>query len=180
MQLVYELEAVLTTAGYRVARLHESLDPLHGHILFEDDTVLGFAAVLNSVAEIRSGWQAMQNAFLRSRASGLRRDQWKAWAAYSVFLTADPAEDHTTLIEIESDVAATRKIARGGILTAGDIRTALAPLLPLAPSAAVDSDVRAALEAKLSADERTLYQIVQDPAAGAERNALQWLTATPS
>lgn len=179
MQLIYEVEAVLQAAGFRVARTPEARVGLADRVLFEDDTLLGFVVVLPSVADVVAQWRNAQDDFLRAQATNLRRDPLKAWTTYSVFLTAAPVEDATALLEIEADVAATRKIVRGGILTPADVRTALAPLLPLAGAGGTPDSVESALSAKLSDDEGKLFELVREP-AGAELRVMTWLAESAS
>jgi len=179
MQLIYEVEAVLQAAGFRVARRPEAPAGVGDRVLFEDDTVLGFVVVLPSVSDVVAQWRSAQDEFLRTHAANLRRDPLKAWTTYSVFMTAAPVEDASALLEIEADVAATRKIARAGILTQVDVRTALAPLLPLAGARSSSDSVDSALLAKLSDEEGKLLELIREP-AGAELRVMAWLRESAS
>ncbi len=179
MQLLYEVEAVLQAAGFRIARTPEARGEFADRVLFEDDTLLGFVVVLPSVSDVVARWRNTQDDFLRTHAANLRRDPLKAWTTYSVFLTAEPVEDASALLEIEADVAATRKIVRGGILTQVDVRAALAPLLPLAGASGMSDSVESALSAKLSNDEGKLFELVREP-TGAELRVMAWLTESAS
>lgn len=179
MQLIYEVEAVLQAAGFRVARTPEAPAGLGDRVLFEDDTLLGFVVVLPSVPDVVAQWRNAQDDYLRTHAVNLRRDPLKAWTTYSVFMTAAPVEDASALLEIEADVAATRKIARGGILTQLDVRAALAPLLPLAGVSGTSDSVESALLAKLSDEEGKLFELVREP-AGAELRVMAWLNESAS
>lgn len=174
MQLIYEVESALQVAGFRVARAPEARGALDSRVLFEDETLLGFAAVLPSEQDILAKWRGAQDEFLRANAKNLRRDPLKAWTTYAVFLTADPVEDAAPLLAIEADVAATRKIVRAGILTAADVRAALAPLLPLAGARGAPENVESALSDKLSDEEGKLFELVRDP-SGAELRVMAWL-----
>ena len=175
MQLIYEVESALQAAQFRVARTPEVRGELDDLVLFEDDALLGFAAVLPSVSDILAKWRGAQDEFLRANATNLRRDPLKAWTAYAVFLTAEPVEDATELLAVEADVAATRKIVRAGILTAADVRAALAPLLPLAGARGAPEGVESALSGKLSDEEGKLFELVRKP-AGAELRVMAWLS----
>jgi hypothetical protein len=172
MQLLYEVETVLRSAGFRTVRP----DGVDDRIEFEDNTILGFVAVHVGADEMVARWREQQDGFLRTHAAGLRRDPSKAWNTYAVFLTATPV-GHSAweLLGIESDVAATRKIVRGGIITPADVRDALGPVLPLALGGAGRSgDVDALFNEKLTAEEATLFELVRDPGVD-DRRLVTWL-----
>ena len=116
----------LSTSGYEVISAT-------GKVCFEDASVLGFVAEFESVAQLLNGWKEAEDAFLRDRASGLRRDRRKAWNVYSIFLTPERAfaAQERDLVLVEENFQATRKIARAGIATDRDIENALGVLFPI-------------------------------------------------
>lgn len=174
MQLLYEAEAVLRAAAFRTTRAPATDDT----IVFEDDTILGFVAVHPGVEEMVARWRGQQDAFLRSNAANLRRDPSKAWNAYSIFLTAAPVDQNAwEMLGIEADVAATRKIVRGGIITPPDVRDALAPVLPLAANRGAATNVDTLLFEKLTPDEAALFDLVRDRTAD-ERRVVAWIVET--
>jgi hypothetical protein len=172
MQLIYGVDAALRAAGFRTARAPNAREL----ITFEDDTVLGMVAVYASAEALVEQWRAEQDAFLRENAAMLRRDPAKAWNAYAIFLTAAPAERTASqLLEIESDVVATRKIARAGILTEADVLAALAPVLPLRLAGGhTAAGVEASMANNLEADERRLFDLVREH-EGDARRVVTWL-----
>ncbi len=172
MQLIYGIDAALRAAGFRTARAPDAREL----ITFEDDTVLGVAAVYASAEALAEQWRADQDAFLRENAAMLRRDPGKAWNAYAIFLTAAPAERTAgQLLEIESNVVATRKIARAGILTEADVLAALAPVLPLRLAGGHSAaGVEASMANNLEADERRLFDLVREHEDD-ERRVVTWL-----
>jgi hypothetical protein len=160
VQLIYEGDSILKAAGYRTARSLEVEEVL----VFEDDTVLGFVAVYSDSQSLVESWQRHQDAFLRRHAPQLRRDPSKAWNTYSVFLTGAPVDQTAwTMMDIEADVHATRKIVRGGIITRDDVAQALAPLLPLSlPLGTAERNADAVLKEKLSDQEAALFELVNN------------------
>lgn len=124
-----EARAILDSAGYRTMTPHPSAD----HIYFEDGSILGALYVLDSISSIVTTWESLQDAFLTTNAVRLNADPLKAWNCYTAFLTAAPPSkaDMSTLANIEEDFRGTRKLVRAGVMTRGEIETALAPLLPL-------------------------------------------------
>jgi hypothetical protein len=155
MLLIHETEDILRAAGYRTARSTRLSDSL----VFEDDAVLGFVSQFDSVEDIVASWRAHQDAFITEYSTQLRRDNNKAWNLCAVFLTeALPQEHEWSLLAIETDVHASRKMARAGVLSRADLIRAVAPLLPLTLQATSEPfDVDAHLLAKLNPAERRLF-----------------------
>lgn len=175
MQLLYEVDAVLRAAEFRTVRPAETPDT----VVFEDDTILGFVAVYAGVEELITQWKNQQDGFLRGNAARLRRDPSKAWNTYSVFLTAAPVDQSAwETLGIESDMTATRKIVRGGIITVHDVRDALGPILPLVAGRTTSGErVDALLKEKLTRDEAVLFDLVRDQTADEHRVA-NWAVET--
>jgi hypothetical protein len=174
MQILHEVEAVLRGAGFRTARTIDEADSL----TFEDDSVLGFAAVHAGVRDIIEQWQGQQDRFLRKNAALLRRDPSKAWSTYSIFLTADLVDQHAwEMLGIEADVHATRKIVRGALITRADVLVALGPILPLSViTAGQPKGADELLAEKLAAEERTLFQLMSELPLD-ESRITSWLIA---
>ena len=129
MSLLHDVEAVLIAAGYET-RL--ASDP-KGLVYFEDDSLFGFCVTYDSVADLAANWLASQETFLTTHAPSLRRANQKAWNCYAVHLTQTRPTDEELrqLFEIEEDFRSTRKIARAGVSSTGDLTRALYPLLPV-------------------------------------------------
>jgi hypothetical protein len=160
MQLIHEVETVLKGAGYRTKRTARLQDT----IIFEDDTIVGFASAFLSVQVLVDDWQRHHDTFIRENAERLRRDRNKAWNVCAVFLTEDPPTDREkSLGEIEGDVNASRKIARAGLVTRNDVARALAPLLPLLVDGQSEPlNVDTYLLAKLTDPEKALFSQMRE------------------
>ncbi len=100
---------------------------------FENDRLLGFLWEAPSVSSLLREWETHQDNFLELNAARLKGSGLKSWNIYSVLLTADVIDEatRTKLIEIEEDFRATRKIARGAIISPDELKDTLLPLLPL-------------------------------------------------
>lgn len=177
MMLLDEARIVLEEAGYRC---RSQLEPKE-MVLFEDSSVMGFAAVFTSVKGLLDGWRSLQSHFLSENAARWRTDHQKAWNLYAVILAEPaaetPAEQHK-LQNIEDDLVATRKIARTGVHDGRSLRRALAPLLPIAQLSS-RRETTDALNRKLTEDESTFLRLVlqsPDPAEG----VAEWLTTASS
>jgi hypothetical protein len=130
MDLIDQAQVLLRNAGYRTQPL--GMVQQEG-LRFEDDTVLGFLYVFQDVTMLLSGWEGAQRATLVRSAPQLRLSRDKAWNIYAVFITDLPAQakEMHAISRIEEDFAATRKIARAGVISSADLQRALLPLLPL-------------------------------------------------
>ena len=154
-------------------------DTTRGQVLaFEGVTALGFIIPYPCAASLLTSWNVDAAALISEHQLNFRRAQAKAWNAYTVFLSAGPANygEQVALNVIEEDLTGTRKIARAGIGDVEQLRTALLPLLPIqsAPSlGAVDmpAEIRLrtteiperAIEAYLSgAHETSVIQVVEE------------------
>jgi hypothetical protein len=155
------------------------IDTPRGKVLaFEGVTALGFIIPYSGAAGLLESWSADAAALISEHQLSFRRAQAKAWNAYTVFLSAGPANygEQVALNVIEEDLTGTRKIARAGIGDVEQLRTALLPLLPIqtAPSlGAVDmpAEIRLrttelperAIEAYLSgAHEASVIQVLEE------------------
>jgi hypothetical protein len=172
MDILSDATKLLQDAGFATQPFDNPAGP---GVVFEDATILGFVTVYDSGDAMLSSWAKDAAGVITKHQLSLRRSGIKAWNTYMVFLTADVAEP-AALAAIEEDLTGTRKIARGSIRDAMDLRDALLPLLPLqtAPQLeAVDlsseirqrsSDVlQRAVEAFLArADANTILQALED------------------
>jgi len=132
-------------------------------LLFEDATVLGVLHVLETVQHIFSGWQGLQDLFLREHGPRLVADPFKAWNCYTVLITPEFADksQSSALFGIEEDFRATRKIVRAGVSTRLEIEAALSPLLPLKRVLALQiEDVKKRLGDRLGGPGSPLYALL--------------------
>lgn len=129
MNVLEEARSYLEQAGYRT----ESARELDGVFYFEDLSLLGFVVVHESVNDMTSHWEELQDKFLKQSASLMRRDPQKAWNVYSIHMTnAEASPDGLQEMErIEEDFRGTRKIATASVRSRADVRQALLPLLPI-------------------------------------------------
>jgi len=106
---------------------------MSGDLLFEDDSIVGFLEIAESVAKVLTTWRQSEVRFLSSLAERLRSANSKAWNVYSVFLiVSTPTEaERGELLAIEEDLTSSRKIARGGVGTREALIRALYPVLPI-------------------------------------------------
>lgn len=113
-----------------------------GEVRFEDASVLGCVSEFGSVNELLEGWKHAEDTFVRRYSAALRRDLRKAWNVYTILLTAERASvpQRRDLVAIEENFQATRKVARAGIATEGDIEIALGVLLPIRHRVSMSSE----------------------------------------
>jgi len=100
---------------------------------FEDASLLGFVWIASDPGVLLNEWRQRQDSFLGEKDLQLRKSKDKSWNAYSVLLTElDSSTDQThALLKIEEDFRGTRKIAKAGLRTAGQVAKALLPLLAI-------------------------------------------------
>lgn len=124
-----EARAVLDAAGFRTL----AQSPVATYFYFEDANILGVLHVLDSVDQILSDWESLQDRFLQENAPRLVIDPFKAWNCYSAFITSGPPgkDDASKLFAIEENFRGTRKLVRAGVTNRTEVEAALAPLLPL-------------------------------------------------
>ena len=123
-------ERVLAAVGYDLLRLSGTETP---SLAFEGQTVLGFIHVYDTPIDLLKLWQRDHKDAIRRFSFAFRRAGDKAWNIYAVFLAAADADARAlhALHVIEEDLSGTRKIARAGLHTSVDVRSALLPLLPV-------------------------------------------------
>ena len=178
MLLIEEVDAVLRGAGFLTRNAVPERESLH----FEDANLLGFVRFYPTAEELIGNWQNDHHEFLRRNAPNLRRDPVKAWNVYAIFFT--PERDHgvaaTSLLAIEEDISATRKIARGGIASRSAIQRALAPLLPISGSDThAPHDYVELLRNRLDSGERRLFDLMLAAEGDMDRATLLATLAEP-
>jgi hypothetical protein len=143
-----DIEAALKSAGYRCRMSQYDQDLL----LFEDESIFGFVVLFDTVERLLETWKDKQTLFIQKNAGALRRANMKAWNCYAVFLCTETAPElqKPALVEIEEDLALTRKLIADGVATQRDVQRALLPILPIqnraAPSGAIALDLSTRLE----------------------------------
>jgi hypothetical protein len=147
VRIIEEARDVLEKYHYIVSSRSEDM------LQFEDETLLGFICVLSLESLLRT-WSRRQDDFLRSNARTLDNSALKAWNLYSVFLSSDVADDvaRKSIITIEEDFRASRKVVLAGVQTTADVIRALYPFIPIQNIAALEtSDSLRKLQGRLSA-----------------------------
>lgn len=128
--IIADVQRTLADAEFSTMRL-ENLG--RDVIAFESATVLGFAWVYLTTADLLTNWKEDCDRVVRASQTGLRRAETKAWNTYALFLAEDSATlaESVHLVAIEEDLTVTRKIARAGIVSRDEVRLALLPLLTI-------------------------------------------------
>jgi hypothetical protein len=148
--------------------------------LFESDTVLGFAFLYGTAADLVERWAADADRLIATRRFQLKAAGNKAWNTYVLFLAEQRPSpmEAIALSLIEEDLAGYRKIARAGCSDFDDLDRALLPLIPVQSAPVLDAvdsklEVRQrateispkVLDAFLSeADEQIVLQILEQEA----------------
>jgi hypothetical protein len=129
MNLVLETQNVLEKFGYEVS-LQNSNRQL---ITFEDESIIGFVYILDSVSSIIDNWEEYQDQTLIKYAGILNADPNKSWNVYTIFLTDGGSVDSQQhrLSTIEDDLRGTRKIIGSDIKSSKALIQALLPILPI-------------------------------------------------
>lgn len=130
--MIATLETVATTLGAAHFEVIPDAEASNA-VLFENDTVLGFAVHFETAAQLEDGWRDLVGSLVNRHQFALRRSGRKAWNTYAVLLCTEPVSSSRkpALQSIEEDLAGTRKIVRCGIEGPHDVIQALLPLLPL-------------------------------------------------
>jgi hypothetical protein len=173
VRILHEVRLLLKEADFRTAQSTEVDDTIQ----FENVNLVGEVIEFASVDRLLRFWQERENLFLKQSAARLRLDPQKAWNIYMVFLSADQAdsEQQASLLAIEEDFAATRKIARASVSSRIELARAMAPLLPLSATPSDDlGEPEEMLRDKLEPDERVLLQLTLD-AKVSDGEIVSWL-----
>jgi hypothetical protein len=128
MDLSAEARRLLESSKYRIFP-----GPSEDIFYFEDSSLLGFVWIAPNPELLVKEWQRLQDSFLGDKDLQLRKSKDKSWNAYSVLLTeldVSGKQAHA-LLKIEEDFRGTRKIAKVGLRTAGQLMRALLPLLAI-------------------------------------------------
>lgn len=147
MRIIEEARNVLEKHHYVVSSRGEDM------LQFEDETLLGFICEL-TLESLLETWSRRQDDFLRSNARTLGNSALKAWNVYSVFLSSDIPDEaaRKSIIAIEEDFRASRKVVLAGVQTTADVIRALYPFVPIQNIAALEtSDSLLKLQERLSA-----------------------------
>jgi len=128
--LLPPLQTLLRQAGYST-RLTAVAD--RSVLVFEDDSVIGFAAEFNTAEELLTGWRNVEKSLIQRFASSFKTAGEKAWNVYMVLLAAGSAtsEQAREVRWIEEDLDRTRKLAVCGLSSREQIARAIYPLLPI-------------------------------------------------
>ena len=123
-------KGVLDAAGYRSTFV--ALEAREG-LMFEDDTLMGFATQFSSVDDLLKSWSQVERGLLTKYAHQLRQAADKAWNVYFVCFTDQSASvaEARRVQWIEENVERTRKLSGVSIETRADVVRMLLPLLPI-------------------------------------------------
>jgi hypothetical protein len=129
MDIGTHTEIILREAGFETWLWASGVVPV---TCFENAAVAGFVHLFGSAQDLLARWEQAQYVTLNRHSGSLRSAGAKAWNIYSIFLAEDAAPEIARQIErIEEDFSMARKIARGDIRSADDLRAAFLPLLPI-------------------------------------------------
>lgn len=129
---------LLDQAGYSVTSMNNVTRDV---LTFEGDTVLGFVLEFPDTRTLIEQWRNHSQQVLKESQFGLRRAEAKAWNAYLILTTTEPADYAAaiTISAIEEDLTGTRKIARAGVVSEFDARGVLLPLLAIQHAPQLDA-----------------------------------------
>lgn len=129
MNILEEVRSLLEQAEYRTKSTPEQETICY----FEDSNLLGLIVVYETVSSLIDNWEGVQDTFLKSSSSQIKKDPRKAWNAYSIHMSAQDADEASVqeLERIEEDFRGTRKITAASVKSRSDVRQALLPLLPI-------------------------------------------------
>ena len=121
---------ILVAAGYAVERISA---PTREALAFESSVCLGFVLAYDTTDQLLREWADDSKLVIGRHELSLRRAGEKAWNVYVVLISGGPKNKalQASLTELEEDLVGTRKIARDGILSTADLRSAFLALLPI-------------------------------------------------
>jgi hypothetical protein len=133
------LQGVLQDSGYHTWLT--TLDNLE-IVGFEDDAVMGFACVYDSVDALLKEWRSIESKILTKHALALQGAGQKTWNVYFVFLTsgASTQTQHREVRWVEENLERTRKITGCQVSTRADLVQVLLPLLPIQYQPQLDTE----------------------------------------
>jgi hypothetical protein len=155
-------QILLRDAGFSTRVI--SLDRM-ALISFEDEAILGFCSVFETVNSLITEWKQRELACLSRFAPNLVAAGDKAWNVYNAFLCAEHASDAETreVRWIEENLERTRKIAACDITTRDELVRAFLPVLPLQFQPALRTeDVTQRLERRIAAISPRAAQVALD------------------
>lgn len=120
--------AALAEAGVQTL-VPETMD----HVVFEDETVMGFVFAYENVESLAATWCSDLDSITAKYQFRLRSAERKAWNVYGIFLSASDSleEQLSGLHQIEENLIGARKIARAGVASREDVEAALLSILPI-------------------------------------------------
>lgn len=141
---------ILVAAGYAVDRISLAK---RAALAFENSVCLGFVLAYDTTDQLlRESANDSKMAIDRYGLS-LRRAGEKAWNVYVVLISGGPKNEalQASLTELEEDLVGTRKIARDGISSTADLRSAFLPLLPIQSAPKLEAvDMRSEIRMRAS------------------------------
>ena len=130
IDIISTVQIVLREAGFSTRLLAVERITV---VCFEDDALVGFCSVYNSIQELLRDWRAREMSILRKFSTNFHSAGDKAWNVYNAFLcSASPDSENIREVRwIEEDLERTRKIAACGVSSRDDVVHAFLPVLPL-------------------------------------------------
>jgi hypothetical protein len=128
--LISDSVEILVAAGYAVQRIPAGNREA---LAFENSVCLGFVFAYDTADRLLREWADDSKGVISRYGLALRHAGEKAWNVYVVLISGGPKNEtlQASLAELEEDLVGTRKIARDGVLSTADLRSALLPLLPI-------------------------------------------------
>lgn len=128
--LITDSVEILVAAGYAIERVSA---PKREALAFENSVCLGFVFAYDTTEQLLLEWGNDAKAVISRYGLALRGAGEKAWNVYVVLISGGPRKEalQASLTELEEDLIGTRKIARDGICSSADLRSALLALLPI-------------------------------------------------
>ena len=128
--LIIASAEILVAAGYAVERISA---PKREALAFENSVCLGFVFAYDTTDQLLREGADDSKVVIGRYGLSLRRAGEKAWNVYVVLISGGPKNEalQASLTELEEDLVGTRKIARDGISSTADLRSAFLALLPI-------------------------------------------------
>ena len=161
MDLILEARSLLEESGYAT----QPIEIGNKAFYFEDDAIMGFCVICESVEQLLRNWRVWQNNFLEKFADYFQSDSQKAWNIYSIYLATETAnaDQVNELLKIEENFQQTRKIARANIKTKKDLSQSLLHLLPIKNVFKTESqNFEKILKDRISKDQKNLLTALDE------------------